>query len=715
MNPFTLEGQRVLALPLTILLAVGFVGAWLMRRRSGEVRNQWCRVVVVGMLLLLTGPLFPFKYPVLPTAKTVINLTPEQYAYIMALPREREFPWMSLYWAGAGLVLLASLIGFGRAAYLRRTATKLPTGNSSLDIRMSEAIRVPMAVGVFEHTILVPEGATEKPDFGTVLLHEAAHIRRRDTQWLVPMAIVQVLFWYHPLVWLWAWQLRTTAEHAADDWVIRQGVQPVDYAKQLLAYAKTLSAEPGLWASSPFARTGRMADRLRRILNPLTEKTMITKRQSLSLLAGALCMTGGLCAISFAQANPASAKKSSEPIIQDFAEVRNAVAPASFASASSAPSASAGPAAPAAPDVPAMTSQEGPDVRIGGPAAQEDVAPAVHDVKFPVGKTLEEATAVAPAAPSVQSGPARAVQGRQIVVIDGIPYEVRKDKKGKPTLVKLPKGTIRSVQDAAIAPRAFAQSEREYARAMQEARRAMAESRADAQRGFREARAEMERAMAEARKKGARNAEGRRLTDAEIREIETSARGALKVVEGTLLSPEFMEKALKGTKISPDVFRKLDAEGIKLDPKMFRQFNEANGFKLDAKAMKELATVAGFKLDPKAMKELAQVEGFKLDPKAMQELAKLKELHGIEVPILHDLPVNIGPRAIAGRPLSTTRSGNSDLRAELAKLRAELDQLKKELKNKKAPAKKPAKPAKEEGSIGGGESVGLTTTGSFGG
>ena len=700
MNPFTLEGQQILALPLTILLGVGFVGAWLMRHRSGEVRNQWCRVVVVGMLLLLTGPLFPFKYPVLPTAKTVLTLTPEQYAYLMSLPREREFPWMSLYWAGAGLVLLASIIGFGRAAYLRRTATKLPTGNSSLDIRMSEAIRVPMAVGVFEHTILVPEGATEKPDFGTVLLHEAAHIRRRDTRWLVPMAIVQVLFWYHPLVWLWAWQLRTTAEHAADDWVIRQGVQPVDYAKQLLAYAKTLSAEPGLWASSPFARTGRMADRLRRILNPLTEKTMITKRQSLSLLAGAICMTGGLCAISFAQTKPATAKKSTKKVVRDYAEARAPIAPASYASS---------PAAPAAPIAP----HDAPEVRIDGPAIQDDIAPAISEERFPVGKTLEQATAIAPAAPAapaapgVQTGPARAVQGRQVVIVDGVVYEVRKDKKGKPVLVKIAKGT-RAVEGFPAPARALEERERravaeamkQEQAAIREAQRAMASGRADAQRGFREARIEMERALAAARKNGARDAHGRRLTEAQIREIETSARGALKAVEGTLLSPEFTEKALKRSMA-------IQVPGFPIDPKQFE------GMKIDPKKLRQLMEVEGFKLDPKAFKEMAQIEGFKLDPKAMQEMAKFRDLRGIEVPIMHDLFVP--SRAIAGRALSTTRSGNSDLRAELAKLRAELDQLKKELKNKKAPAKKPTKPAKEEGSIGEGESVGLTTAGSFGG
>jgi TonB family protein len=48
------------------------------------------------------------------------------------------------------------------------------------------------------------------------------------------------VFWFHPLVWLAAAQMRQEAEHAADDLTLATGVRAPDYADRLMAVARQL-------------------------------------------------------------------------------------------------------------------------------------------------------------------------------------------------------------------------------------------------------------------------------------------------------------------------------------------------------------------------------------------------------------------------------------------------------------------------------------------
>jgi len=115
----------------------------------------------------------------------------------------------------------------------------------------------PGVFGLWKPVVLVPEGISERlqPDeFESVLAHEYAHFRRRDNIAAVLQMTVEVLFWFHPLVWWIGKQLLLERERACDDEVIRSGSDPAVYAQGILNICKfyvesPLSCVPGVSGS----------------------------------------------------------------------------------------------------------------------------------------------------------------------------------------------------------------------------------------------------------------------------------------------------------------------------------------------------------------------------------------------------------------------------------------------------------------------------------
>jgi len=77
------------------------------------------------------------------------------------------------------------------------------------------------------------------------LLHERAHIRRRDYLSTRIARVACALHWYNPLVWYAAAQIRNLQEQACDDAVLRSGETASDYAHGLLSIAASASRLPG--------------------------------------------------------------------------------------------------------------------------------------------------------------------------------------------------------------------------------------------------------------------------------------------------------------------------------------------------------------------------------------------------------------------------------------------------------------------------------------
>jgi len=113
--------------------------------------------------------------------------------------------------------------------------------------RLSSEVLEPGVVGVVRPVLLLPEGilpSLTPQQFDAVLAHELCHVRRRDNLTSAMHMVVEVLFWFHPLVWWIGARLVEERERACDEEVLRQGTEPAVYAEGILNVCRLYQASP---------------------------------------------------------------------------------------------------------------------------------------------------------------------------------------------------------------------------------------------------------------------------------------------------------------------------------------------------------------------------------------------------------------------------------------------------------------------------------------
>jgi hypothetical protein len=150
---------------------------------------------------------------------------------------------------------------------------------------------IPVVWGIYWFRLMLPDSARQwsSDQLRSVLLHELAHIKRRDTLVQLLTQIACALHWFNPLVWFAAWRLHVERERACDDLVLAQGVRASAYAEHLLNVATKLSV--ARWTSAcglAMASHSPLESRLRAILSDrLNRRKVSTAIGMIGLLLGA--------------------------------------------------------------------------------------------------------------------------------------------------------------------------------------------------------------------------------------------------------------------------------------------------------------------------------------------------------------------------------------------------------------------------------------------
>ena len=142
---------------------------------------------------------------------------------------------------------------------------------------------MPMAWGVFRPAVLMPADADHWPAerLRIVLLHELAHVKRRDCLTHLLAQVACAAYWFNPLAWIAARHVRTERERACDDLVLACGTRGSDYADQLIEVARVMRSGrfPVVLAGASLAMAHRsqLEGRLMAILDPSVPRSGVSR------------------------------------------------------------------------------------------------------------------------------------------------------------------------------------------------------------------------------------------------------------------------------------------------------------------------------------------------------------------------------------------------------------------------------------------------------
>ncbi|HEV2988246.1 MAG TPA: M56 family metallopeptidase [Candidatus Angelobacter sp.] len=225
--------------------------------------------------------------------------------------------WAFLAWAAiatAGLLRVA--VGFWQVLRLRKTCVSINLADLSPEVRKiveqaqesrpvligtSPKLDVPTAIGFRKPAVLLPAwlvAEVSPTELKHVLLHELAHLRRRDDWTNLVQKLVKALLFFHPLVWWIENRLSLERELACDDAVLAKTESPRIYAQCLARMAeKSLLRRQIALAQAAVSRM-HLSNRVMQILDGQRPRTTQLWKPAIPLVA-VFAIT---CAVSLRQA-----------------------------------------------------------------------------------------------------------------------------------------------------------------------------------------------------------------------------------------------------------------------------------------------------------------------------------------------------------------------------------------------------------------------------
>lgn len=220
----------------------------------------------------------------------------------MTLPPGR---WMLFVFGAWVLVALALLARVARGCVyvwrLKRHSTPLPPAfQQRLDawrrvyglrrpVRIAgmEGVATPVAVGLWQPMILVPVSLLDQlteEEFDQVMLHELAHVERRDDWTNLFQKLAEALLFFHPAVHWMGRQMEREREMACDDWVVSLTRRPRSYASclarlvELNVRSRVMLVAPGMAVGKAhlFERVRRLLDQRRPVTAHLSRAGFLT-------------------------------------------------------------------------------------------------------------------------------------------------------------------------------------------------------------------------------------------------------------------------------------------------------------------------------------------------------------------------------------------------------------------------------------------------------
>ncbi len=167
-------------------------------------------------------------------------------------------------------------------------------------IRESGRLQSPSVVGILKPVILLPLGMLSQlppEQIEAILLHELAHIRRKDYLVNLVQTLLEAIFFFNPFLgWLSA-QLRTEREHCCDEMALAVSGNKVALVNALLSFGQLQLAQGNPLAMALGGRKTVLLDRVKRIASSRNKSLNNTEKSFLVLFS--LALFSFLCSFSW--------------------------------------------------------------------------------------------------------------------------------------------------------------------------------------------------------------------------------------------------------------------------------------------------------------------------------------------------------------------------------------------------------------------------------
>jgi beta-lactamase regulating signal transducer with metallopeptidase domain len=271
------------------LATVGLAALALLKRASAATRHLMLTIVLVGLCAL---PVMTALAPAwrIPFLRVVKSAPPREEAVSLqstpSFQSERRIsPDQMILDAWISISAVLTVLVLWRLIRLRVMEQQFQMAEGStlsgavagicresgmrVLLLQSDESATPMTWGLSRPVLLMPASATEwsQERLRAVVLHELAHIRRKD--WIVSLGaeFACAWLWFNPLVWLLRKRIEIESESAADDQVLEAGISAPNYAAHLVDVLKELKAFPkAATTAQAFGRPGKLDRRIRAIL-----------------------------------------------------------------------------------------------------------------------------------------------------------------------------------------------------------------------------------------------------------------------------------------------------------------------------------------------------------------------------------------------------------------------------------------------------------------
>lgn len=150
--------------------------------------------------------------------------------------------------------------------------------SNSIQLGWSDKIQSPITFGWLDPIILFPFSIYSQlsvEEVKLILLHEIAHIIRRDYLVNLLIQFSHKILYFNPISYWFVNEIQEQREMACDAWVVRQSVLPIDYSKALFSLAQysTNHYKPVSLLLSAIGQNKGLISRIRKI-NQVSNKSI---------------------------------------------------------------------------------------------------------------------------------------------------------------------------------------------------------------------------------------------------------------------------------------------------------------------------------------------------------------------------------------------------------------------------------------------------------